>query len=53
VAIEEQGGGYVSVTFAEKPARNVIDALKAAGFHWRQGSWWGKADAIPEEVQDV
>lgn len=50
VGIEPHRGGYVAVTFAEKPARDVLDALKGAGFHWQQGSWWGKADAVPAEV---
>ena len=50
VSVEDQGHGYVSVTFAEKPARSVLDALKGAGFRWRQGSWWGKADELPEDI---
>jgi hypothetical protein len=44
------GGDYVTVTFAEKPARSVLDALKAAGFRWGQGSWHGKREALPAEV---
>lgn len=42
--------GYVAVTFAEKPAVEVRDALKAAGYYFRQGSWWGKADVLPEGI---
>lgn len=41
---------YVSVTFAEKPTRAVIDALKAAGFHWSGGSWRGYRAKLPPEV---
>lgn len=41
---------YVSVTFAEKPARDVLDALRAAGFYWSGGSWHGKNDALPERL---
>lgn len=50
VNIEEQAPGYLSVTFADKPAREILDALRAAGYRWSQGSWWGRADALPEEV---
>lgn len=50
VTVADQGSGYVSVTFADKPAIEVRDALKAAGFYWRQGSWWGKHDALPEDL---
>lgn len=50
LAIEPAGDGYVCVTFSEKPAQDVRDALKGAGFTWRRGSWWGKADAVPEVV---
>lgn len=47
LAVEPAGDGYVCVTFAEKPARETLDALKAAGFTWRRGSWWGKRDQLP------
>lgn len=46
------GGDYVNITFAEKPSRDVLDALKAAGFHWSRGSWSGRRDAIPECVRE-
>ena len=51
VTLEQCTGGYVRVTFAEKPDRNVLDALKAAGFFWGQGSWAGKGDQLPNEVR--
>jgi len=41
---------YVSITFAEKPDRSVLDALKAAGFVWSGGSWCGYRAKIPAEV---
>ena len=44
-------GDYVSVTFSEKPDREVINAMKAAGFHWSGGSWHGKRDELPEAVK--
>ena len=50
VAVEPLRGGYVSVTFTEKPAREVLDSLKAAGFRWAKGSWVGIADQLPEGI---
>jgi len=41
---------WARVTFAEKPAREIINALKAAGYHWANGSWHGYADRMPAEV---
>lgn len=46
-------GDYVNVTFAEKPEREVINALKAAGFRWGSGSWCGYRDKLPIEVIGV
>lgn len=40
-------GGYVRVTFAEKPARAILDALKAAGYRWSHGSWIGERSKLP------
>jgi hypothetical protein len=44
-------GASVMVAFASKPARPVIDDLKAAGFRWSNGAWHGPADSIPGSVQ--
>lgn len=46
------GGAWVTVTFAEKPERSTIDALKAAGFRWSGGSWHGYRSSLPAEVTD-
>jgi len=46
----EGGSEYITVTFAEKPERNVIEALKAAGFHWGSGRWLGYRARLPAEV---
>ncbi len=46
-------GEWVVVTFAEKPDRDIIDALKAAGFYWGSGSWSGRADKLPEFVKEM
>lgn len=59
VAAEEAGGlsinrnagnGWCTVTFTEKPEREILTALKSAGFRWRNGCWAGDADKIPQEV---
>jgi hypothetical protein len=41
-------GGYSQVTFAEKPDREVINALKAAGYHWGGGCWSGPTSKMPD-----
>lgn len=41
------------VTFAEKPAREVLDALRAAGYRWGGGSWQGALEALPALVSDL
>lgn len=49
--VVEGAGDYVRVTFAEKPARETLNELKAAGFRWGGGSWTGRRDALPASVQ--
>lgn len=51
ITIKPCQSGYVRVTFAEKPDRYILDALKAAGFFWCKGYWGGKAEQLPTEVQ--
>jgi hypothetical protein len=51
VDIDDRRDGYTVVTFAEKPARDVLDSLKAAGFRWGKGSWVGRSDAVPAELR--
>ena len=46
-----EGQDWVSVTFAEKPARAILTALKAAGFRWSSGSWHGKCEDLPAEAK--
>ena len=52
VCIEDHGE-YVAVVFAEKPDREVLDALRAAGFGWGGGRWSGKTAALPQCVKDL
>lgn len=47
----EGTGDYIRVTFPEKPAREVLNALREAGFRWGGGSWTGRRDALPEIVK--
>lgn len=44
---------YVIVTFAEKPERSIINALKSAGFDWSRGQWEGLAEALPDCVREL
>jgi hypothetical protein len=39
---------YTRVTFAEKPDRKILEALKAAGYFWSRGSWIGPTAKLPE-----
>jgi hypothetical protein len=48
-----EGDEWVRVTFSEKPDRDILTALKAAGFRWGQGSWVGKRESIPQDVLDM
>ena len=47
------GCEHVSVTFAEKPDWEVRRDLKAAGFRWSGGSWWGYRSKLPESVSEL
>jgi len=47
-----EGQEYVRVTFAEKPERATLDALKTSGFHWSGGGWCGRRDQIPTNVKE-
>ena len=45
-----QGEAWVRVTFPEKPAREILNALRSAGFQFRGGSWHGERAKLPSEV---
>ncbi len=45
------GHGYCSVTFAEKPERETLQALKAADFSWFGGYWYGQTSKLPDSVR--
>ena len=44
--------GFVEVVFAEKPARETLDALKAHGFRWARGNacWYGRDVAFAQSL---
>lgn len=45
--------GYCTVTFAAKPEREILNALREAGFWWGRGSWTGRAEKLPEIVKNL
>jgi len=47
-----EGVDWCSVTFAEKPSRARLEALRAAGFHWGAGCWSGRTSALPACVAE-
>jgi DNA primase len=49
----EGTGDYVRVTFAEKPDRDTLNALRAAEYRWGGGSWVGRTDKLPACVREV
>jgi hypothetical protein len=44
---------WCRVTFAEKPERDVLAALRAAGYRWGQGSWQGRLSQLPSYVAEL
>jgi hypothetical protein len=45
-----EGQEVVRITFAEKPEREIIEALRAAYFQWCGGAWCGMRSRIPVAV---
>jgi hypothetical protein len=45
-----EGKEWINITFAEKPAWEIINALKAAGFRWGGGHWCGQRAKLPASV---
>ena len=48
-----EGGEWVRVTFAEKPDRSILQALKEAGFYWGAGCWKGSRAKLPPAVVEM
>ena len=53
ITVKKNGRGWYFVTFAEKPEREILTALKSAGYRWRLGSWVGNPDKLPGCVKDL
>ena len=45
--------GRCLVTFSEKPAREILDALRSADYRWSTGSWIGPLDKLPACVSEM
>ncbi|MCA9307472.1 MAG: DUF3560 domain-containing protein [Phycisphaerales bacterium] len=50
---KSKDGVWCQITFAEKPDRSVLNDLKAAGFRWGGGKWFGKTEAMPESAASL
>jgi hypothetical protein len=53
ITLKELSGGYCVITFAEKPAREILNALRSAGYRWSAPSWVGTLDKLPSEVKEL
>jgi hypothetical protein len=53
VTVKDVGSEHVTVTFAEKPERSVLEALKSAGFCWGGGTWLGYRERLPAVVLEM
>ena len=51
--IVEGTGDYIRVTFADKPYREVLQAMRDAGYRWGGGSWTGERARLPQIVRDL
>lgn len=49
----DSGDAWAVITFGEKPDREILLALKEAGFRWASGSWCGYAAKIPDRVRSL
>jgi hypothetical protein len=50
VVVKENCYGDLFVTFSEKPDREILTALKTAGYRWKKGSWVGPKNSLPTEI---
>lgn len=53
VLVEKLANGYCRVTFEEKPERDVLNALRDAGFYWGGGCWSGQHGRLPDAVKSL
>ena len=54
VLIEKSNSGeWVNITFAEKPEREILNALKAANFFWSGSKWHGYWKDLPACISEL
>lgn len=54
VMVQHPGNGtQASVTFAEKPAREILQALRDSGYWWCGSYWIGPAEKLPDCVRKL
>ena len=53
IITEHNDHNWCSVTFAEKPERAILDALRGAGYGWGSGRWSGHLDKLPKVVREL
>lgn len=51
VVLTERPDGGASLAFPERPPRPVLDALRAAGWRFRAGAWYGLRSTLPAIVE--
>lgn len=51
--VRHEEHNWCTVTFAEKPEREILTILKRAGFGWGGGSWRGYLSSLPSEVVEL
>lgn len=53
ISIVYGSDGFCRVTFAEKPSREVLSALKSSNYFWSAGSWHGMVATLPACVTQL
>lgn len=53
IIVKARSANWCSVTFAEKPTREILTALREAGYRWGNGQWNGYLDKLPPIVQTL
>ena len=48
-----EGDAWCSITFAEKPEREILNALRQAGFVFGGGRWMGRREHVPANVLEL
>lgn len=51
--IRHPEANWCTITFQEKPDRDIIADLKSAGYRWGGGSWSGRLDQLPGVIVEM